>query len=65
MKKSNKNAALSAPAPASRHMVRQLSTTELEIARGGSEVSQPIMLARSGISEPIMLPRSEVSEPIM
>lgn len=54
MKRSNQNAASSVSMPASRPAIRPLSPTELEIARGGSEISQPIMLARSEISQPIL-----------
>jgi hypothetical protein len=65
MKRNNQNTASSISAPASRHAIRPLSPTELEIASGGSEVSQPIMLARSEVSQPILLARSEISEPIL
>jgi hypothetical protein len=65
MKRSNQNTASSVSAPASRHAIRQLSPTELEIASGGSEVSQPILLARWEISQPILLARSGISEPIL
>lgn len=65
VKRSNQNTALSGSAPASRRAIRQLSPAELETASGGSEVSQPIMLARSEVSQPILHPHSEISQPIL
>ena len=54
MKRTNQNTASSVSAPASRHAIRPLSPTERGIASGGSEVSQPILLAHSEISQPML-----------